>query len=582
MLDPYKFSKPGVGSSNLLFDGSLGNARGVQVVCWHGGLAKNHTPNTVPLSEVFFRTLHPDNVLGSVATMDVAISHLGSLRPGSVWKQGKLVGEIRMEPLQPTLVDFNPGKWDLMTAESVGLLDSYLRSLSALRSFSARLGGNWLIQMRAEGNKTILVPCIEFFTRCYGHSSETSRLLATYGLEAIQKEYLYGFDPDPEAWVLKLRRGVSDREAPFLAHAMFDEYTNDLCKRLHSELQATFNPGQKSFIQVEPWFRGFAKIEGCGYWLGTDTFLLLKIDGMSHPKGRPIIVERQDYAPERGAEAEGNGRSYTQNPPPGSSNVVVSLTDSEAPSSNAPRIVHNPPFKTLGPKRKITKRKALIPGRPGNPIPGSDQATLAPGDATRNGRGGGKAELVSPEATPEGSIAQMWQTCVHLAETLNGYITEVGWYTKDTGLQTEGVPRYEYVLSVPAGKDGISKRMPKRIFIIRMIVAGRHIYILELFRKPRSTIVNGVTTHTEDGYRGLMVELPTKKTEVDLELGVIFKNILRNDGRIKNILRKDGRIKNTAMSNYPHVTFIHKPREAGPAPFRKVILNNLNALIGYE
>lgn len=564
MLDPYKFSKPSIGSSNLLFGGTLGKARGVQVVCWYGGLAKNHTPNTVPLSEVVFKTLHPDNVLGSVTTMDVAISHLGSLRPGSVWKHGKLVGEIRMEPLQPTLVDFNPGTWDLVTAESAGLLDSYLRS------FSARLGGSWLIQMRAEGNKTILVPCVEFFTRCYGHSSETSRLLATYGLEAIQKEYLYGFDPDPEAWVLKLRRGVSDHEAPFLAHAMFDEYTNDLCKRLHSRLQATFKPGQKAFIQIEPWFRGFAKIEGCGYWVGTDTFLLLNVDGMSHPKGRPIIVERQQYATESGAETEDGSRSYTQNPPPGSSNVVVSITDTEAPDSNAPRVVHNHPFKTLDPKRKITKRKALIPGRPGNPIPGSDRAALAPGDARSNGRGGGKAEFVSPEATPEGSIAQMWQTCAHLGETLNGYINEVGWYTKDAGLQTEGVPKYEYVRSVSAGKDGISRRKPKRIFIIRMTVADRHIYIFELFRKPRSITANGVITHTEDGYRGLMVELPNKKTEVDLELGVIFKNILKNDGRIKN----------TKMSNYPHVTFIHKPREAGPAPFRKVILNNLNALIG--
>lgn len=564
MLDPRKFSRPGIGSSNLHFGDPLAKAGGILVVFWHGGLAKNHTPNTVPLAQVILKTLHPDSVFGATRTIDVAISHLGSLRPGSVWKNGRLIGEIRMQTLAPTVVDFNPGQWRWVSAESAGLLESYLHS------FSAILGSSWLIEMRAEGGKTILVPCLEFFTRCYGYSSETIRLLATYGLQKVQNEYLYGYDSDPEAWVLKLKHGVSEREAPFLAHAMFDEYTNDLCKRLHSGLQAAFKPGQKAFIQVEPWFRGLADIEGGGYWISSDTFLLLNVDGMSHPKGRPIIVERQHYATEDGTETGASGRSYTQNPPPGSSNVVVSITDTEAPNSNTSRVVHNPPFRTLGPKRKITRRKFVVSGRPGNAIPGSERETLAPGDARSHGRGGGKAEFVSPEAAPEGSLAQMWQTCVHLVKTFGGYITEVGWYTKDAGFQTEGVPRYEYVQSVTPGKDGISKRAPKRVFIIRMTVAGRHIYIVELFRKPRSTTVDGVTTHTEDGYRGLMVELPARKLDVDLELGVIFKNILRNEGRIKN----------TTMSNYPHLTFIHKPRDPGPEPFKKVILNNLHALIG--
>ncbi|WP_206336758.1 hypothetical protein, partial [Pseudomonas viridiflava] len=79
-------------------------------------------------------------------------------------------------------------------------------------------------------------------------------------------------------------------------------------------------------------------------------------------------------------------------------------------------------------------------------------------------------------------------------------------------------------------------------------------------------------TYTEDGYRGLMVQLPYRKQDVDIELGVIFKNIISYGGRIKK----------TTMSNYPHVTFVHKPREAEPEPvaFRKVVLNNLTSLIG--
>lgn len=565
MLDPRKISKPGIGSSNLHFGDPLAKAGGTLVVCWHGGVAKNHTPNTVPLAEVILKTIHPDGVLGSTRKIDAAISHLGSLRPGSVWKNGRLIGEISMETLEPTVVNLNPGTWDWVTAESAGLFQSYLSSLPV------RPCGSWLIRMRAEGGKTILVPCLEFLTRCYGHSSETNWLLTTYGLEEIQKRYLYGVDPDPEAWVLKLKRRVSSREAPFLAHAIFDEYTNDVCERLHKRLQAEFKPGKKAFIKVEPWFTGFPTIEGHGYWLKTNTFLLLNVEGMSQPDGLPIIVERQDYAAEGGTETEDGRRPYTQNSPPGSSNVVVSLIDDEAPDSDTPRIVHNPPFKTLGTSRKIIRRMEVVSGRRGDAIPGSDRNTLAPGDARGNGRGGGKSEFVSPEAVPEGSLAQMWQTCISLSVTLGGYISETGWYTRHAGFQTEGVPAYEYVSAVPPGKDGIFKRAPKRIFVIRMTVAGRHVYILEIFRKPRSTTTNdGAIKQYEDGYRGLMVMLPTRKIDVDLELGVIFQNILRHDGRIKD----------TTMSNYPHATFVHRPRDDGPEPFKKVILNNLRGLVG--
>lgn len=564
MLDPRTISKPGTGSSNLQFGKPLGTAGGVLVVCWHGGLAKNHTSNTVPVAEVVLKTVHPDGKFGSTQRMDAAISHLGSLRPGSVWKNGRLIGEIRMDTLEPTVVNLNPGTWDWVTAESAGLLESYLSFLSV------REGRSWLIQMRAEGGKTILVPCLEFLTRCYGYSSETNWLLATYGLEEIQKRYLYGVDPDPEAWVLKLKRRVSSREAPFLAHAIFDEYTNDLCNRLHKRLQADFKPGKKAFIKVEPWFTGFPTIEGRGYWLNTNTFLLLNVNGMSQPDGHPIIVERQDYAAAGWAETEDGRRPYVQNPPPGSSNVVVSLIDDEAPDSDTPRTVHNPPFRTLGTKREIIRRKEVIPGRRGDAIPGSDRTALAPGDAHGNGRGGGKSEFASPEAEPEGSLAQMWQTCNSLSATLSGYVSEVGWYTRHAGFQTEGVPSYEYISTVPPEKDGTFKRAPKRILVIRMTVEKRHVYILEIFRKPRSTTTNGKTKHYEDGYRGLMVMLPSRKIDVDLELGVIFQNILKHDGRIKD----------TTMSSYPHATFVHRPRDDGPEPFRKVILNNLRGLVG--
>lgn len=564
MLDPYTIRKPGIGSSNLHVE-ELAKVRGQVVVCWHGGLQKNHSPNTVPLAEVMLRTLHPDNNFGSLVRQDVVISHLGSLRVGTVWKQGNLIGEIGMDRLRPQIVNFDPRSWQLVTAKSASLFESYMQQLPK------RSGSSWLIQLKTASGETILVPCLEFLTRCYGRSSETARLLVTYGLKTIQDLYFYEFNPNPERLLLKLERGVSIREAPFLAHAMYDDYTRNICQSLHNKLQAEFKPGTQAFIQVSPWFKGQGQIEGQGYWIDEKTFLLLRVDGLSEPDGPPITVEYKRYTKDAAEQGTSTGRPYSRKLPPGASTVAVSITGTEAPNSKTSQTVYDPPFRTLGTKRKLHHRKKFIPGQAGRPVPGVEKDRLAPGDARGNGEGGGKSEHVSPEATPEGIVALMWQTCLSLAQSLPTYISELGWYTKAFGFQTEGVPRFEY-LSFPTKKKRAPIRLPKPVLIIRMMVGGRHIYILEIHRNPRkSEDENGITKHVEDSYRGLMVELPPNGKVADIELAVIFKNIIANDCRIKN----------TQMSNYPHVTFVHRPKEEGCQPFGKVVLKHLRKLIGH-
>lgn len=546
----------------------------ILVAAWHGSVSKNPSKrNTTPISNVVFRSLRSDNSLGGIHVIPSAISFLGTLRVGSVWSDGQLIGRLSMTMLPPTEISFDFNEWQCVTAREAGVPERY-------RGFGIPSSqyDSWLIRVSTPTGKTLLVPCLEFFTRCYGRSSETSRLIATYGLDVVEKNYLYGHERDPKTLKLQLRNHISHKEAVFLAHALYSEYTQRKCNDVYSHVNALFSPKDKIFLKAEPWFEGKALIEGQGFWLDSNTFLLLNIDGLSNPEGPSITIERQRYTADEGSAA--GGRTYKKPPPEEASNEVIDLIDTEAPDSNYARIVPDPPFSTLGVQRKLIKTKQRIPGRRGTALHGDHRPSLAPGDASGNGKGGGKSESESPEWLVEGTLQQIWQTCTGLAKDYPKHISNVGWYTLALGLQCEGIPRYQF-LSIKAGSDADSAKKPKQadtparkaVLIIRMTVDHCHIYVIEMYRKPSRSISRntGDRVLKEDSYCGLMVHLPADSKEAERQLQLIFKNLLKHEGRMKD----------KAMSGYPHKTFVHRPRETGPTPLKKVVISNLDKLIGF-
>ncbi|AKF43789.1 hypothetical protein ACQJ22_24965 [Pseudomonas fragariae (ex Marin et al. 2024)] len=548
----------------------------ILVAIWHGSVSKNPgKKNTTPISNVVFRKLRSDNSLGGIHVVPSAISFLGTLRVGSVWSDGAQIGRLAMTMLSPTEVCFDTGAWKCVTAREAGVPERY-------RGFGLPSSqyNSWLIRLPTYTGKTILVPCLEFFTRCYGRSSETSRLIATYGLDAVEKNYFYGHERDSRTLKLQLRNHISHKEAVFLAHALYSDYTQRKCDDVHNLLKALFSPKDKIFLKAEPWFEGKAIIQGDGFWMDNDTFLLLNIDGISNPEGSAITIERQRYTADEGVA--GTGRAYKKPPPEEASNQEIDLIDTEAPDNNHARVVLDSPLSTLGIKRKLIKTKQRIPGKRGTASPGDHRTLLAPGDAHRGGKGGGKSEAESPEWLVEGTLQQMWQTCTGLAKNHPQRISNVGWYTLPLGLQCEGIPQYQF-LSVKSGSDKDSAKKPKQadtpprkaVLIIRMTVDHHHIYVIEMYRKPSMSVCRktGDSLLKEDSYCGLMVHLPTDSKEVERQLQLIFKNLLKHEGRIKD--------KDKEMSDHTHKVFIHKPREIGSTPLKKVVISNLNKIIGF-
>ena len=105
-------------------------------------------------------------MLGNRKRFPAAMTHLGSLRFGSAWTKGNLVGQMELSYLPEQKVSFNDGDWSLVSARDAGLV----RPLHLHHSDNHTV----LIELTSDDGVKIFVPCAEFFVRAYGRSTECS------------------------------------------------------------------------------------------------------------------------------------------------------------------------------------------------------------------------------------------------------------------------------------------------------------------------------------------------------------------------------------------------------------------------
>ena len=105
-------------------------------------------------------------MLGNRKRFPAAMTHLGSLRFGSAWTKGNLVGQMELSYLPEQKVSFNDGDWCLVSARDARLV----RPLHLHHSDNHTV----LIELTSDDGVKIFVPCAEFFVRAYGRSTECS------------------------------------------------------------------------------------------------------------------------------------------------------------------------------------------------------------------------------------------------------------------------------------------------------------------------------------------------------------------------------------------------------------------------
>lgn len=498
------------------------------VVWWYGGIVRNNLAKSVPKVAVFFRTIDSHGYLGTHVRIDLALTNLGLLRIGTIWQAGKCTSEILFDASQATFdLDFTEGRWEFVSPSQKTALpgEPPIRHEDyPLRYANDR---NWLLRFPLKDGKTLLVPCLEFYTRLYGFNTQIRRDLAILPWEECAKRFYA--PPSEQAtadlWPVSLTQKMRNKDAVFLSHLYHDDYARKAAKSIYAQIASQQQgSGSPVFLQVMPWFEGKAKMKVQGRWINDGkTFLALRILGSSEPGGPRILCNRP--SPDYGVTLitfplQANEKPDTRviSKPP----MTAVLTDDEEPDLRS-RIVdiEEPDFEILGKRRTVTRTKTMpSASSPVRSEPGPDASRVSTGDGYGKGKGVGHAQLhtrLTIEA--HGTLRGMWDALVHLKNTEPDLISMVEWFTFKDGFSAMGPPR---MISLNAFEDDdpinntiknwvysdTQSKTLRGVLVMRAKTVHGHIYILEIERRIRHTAdAHGQPKATEESFKGLVTAI---------------------------------------------------------------------------
>lgn len=504
----------------------LVHEKGELLVWWYSGIIKNYRAESEPKVAVYFRELN-DNVPGVFRNILVPLTSLGQLRIGTIWENGVCSAEAVMETVQ-FQVDFNNGSWKLISpfdAKSNGYSKPFTQDDHPLEYVSDR---NWLLEFPFSDGRGLLIPCLEFFSRCYGRSEEVKRVLATYTwAKAESRLYIpVNKSEHPGKWPIKLTSRVYNGDTTLLAHVYYEQYAEEAARNIHSQIEISFlNNEPMAFIKVIPWFEGSAKIKVKGFWTENGkSFLGLQVIGCSDPEGVPILRDRENTNKtgpiEAGAEL---GQSWS-NMPAGRKKypMIIDLTADDEPDHGATSVeIEDPEFEILGePRIIIDVEREKAKSSSGKYRKGKDAKAFSGGEAYGSGKDVGHASIHAPIVMEsKGALRDMWEALLILRKKTPELIQSVEWFTFKDGFSSEVEPKINALEPFDKGVKVTTKvrkwlysdvlnKVPRGILVAKIKVVGRIVYLIEIERRPLTKRdKDGKVVETEEPFKGLVMTL---------------------------------------------------------------------------
>ncbi|MGK5038449.1 hypothetical protein ACQ4WN_24825 [Janthinobacterium sp. LB3P118] len=526
---------------------------------WYSGFYKNAKALSQPHVLVLFRKITDGMLSDDVIQRRLPLTVLGQIRIGSIWQNDRCRAETSLLPKQ-FAVNFSPGKWRFTSfaeAQRRQALPPYPMEEHPLLLDKDR---NSLLEFALPDGGKLIVPCIEFFSRCFGRSGELKRVLATYpwdgqGDTATNRLYAPLDTPEePGQWQVRLRRRLHNGDVVFLAHAKYDPYTQFVAKGINAKLEASYDPKSKNpaFIDIGPWYEGPAelKVEGIPFNNGK-SFLALRVLGMSDPKGALVLRARENSRDAENPAPEGSPEAWAGAPVRQLLKYpeIIDLTGDVEPDADTGAIeIQDPDFEVLGDARPVINVKpeqaTTKAGAGGKP---SDVSTVSGGDAYGSGKGVGYASIhARPVFESHGTLRDMWDAMVHLHTTRPEFVQELSWFTFADGFSTIPVP--ELIALEPFKEDddatATARRFPfmdpsvpllRGILVARLIVPGGPTYIVEVARRPRKiSAEDGTTKDAEEAFQGLVFRL-NNENELKPWLRYVAAQIRHENGVFKRL-----------------------------------------------
>ncbi|MCH5552545.1 hypothetical protein L6227_25185 [Pseudomonas syringae pv. syringae] len=489
-----KFSYPRSDLRNP--DSMVANLKGDYIVWWYNCVRHNPRAKTMPLVDVLFKKL-VDDIPCSISVARVPLSNLPHYRIGTIWREGRCISDIELTQ-EDFSVDFSAGRWTITSRDE--LHEENLEDLFSDDDYPLkyRRDKSRLLKFTDSKNRTLLVPCIDFFVRGYVRNMDVCRAISTLQFSDILSCFYESRDRDAYRWVVRPSHKARDYDNLFLAHLLYDDYTEGCVRRISSQFQST-KPGDIVLPEVEPWFVGPGELRCRGKWINQGkTFLCLDLCGSNRPEGQDIEWIRDAYDSTGGQE--GKGRTV----------MPVSLRTAEAeeffseeslaePDGHTDiTIVKTPPFASLGVlTRKVTKTRQVIKadkGRLGPKPPSSDSHSSGTGRGS--GKNIGKSEHVADipadvQIQSHGFLNDIWNTFASIRLGNPDRVTELSWYTPPSfGSSTpprvilfnaDGVPydRYDILKWISLSEESSKRR---GMLVIRIVVDNQVYLCFEIQR----------------------------------------------------------------------------------------------------
>lgn len=530
-----------------------------KLVWWYCGVVKNPKAGSEPKVLVCFRKVDAAGRLGDFSYRRVGITHLGQIRLGTFWRGQACTGELDLDTVTFQL-DFSESGWQFYRAvgdrqkgrptlvpDDVYLLDDPQHHDP---SSSIQFGCT-------NSPAGLLVPCLEFFSRCYGRSQYIRRILSTYpAREAIDRFFVQDVEPSPPGvWSINLHYKPVNGDTVFLAHLKHDSYTQLKALSIWSQIegQQGVYGNVTAFPEIGPWFQGPAQLQVKGLWIEPGKrFLGLQIVGGSDPRGVPIYRDRQNTNLTGPIEEEGllgiawsGVKAVHLKPQP---DILAVTSDQEPDADRAIVDIFDPDFVILGEERKVKNiHRSTIKNHSGEQAdPGEPPETYSGGEAHGKNKGVGSASFQAKAVMEShGALRDVWDVLLKFHSQESPIIKSVEFYTFENGFSCEAEPHLISFqpFSDEDDVDGDVRRwpfievkalLPRGALVARVVTEKGSGYIFEMQRKVGISNKKGKPEPKEDSLKGLSFKLDDERKLVEW-LRTLMDNVRHSKGKLERI-----------------------------------------------
>lgn len=518
------------------------------ILLWYGANARARNKGEVPLIYIWFRLIDQNGNLGRWFSLKVPMTLLGQFRIGSIWRNGISSRQLKFSELH-FKGSFDASHWSETTSSK-----DYGPALIPEQNYYLPYGRHdhsRLLRFNTQ-NRTLLIPCMEFFTRCYARSAEVNRILVTFGREKFEerlmlREPVESSAPSRSIWIPQF---TSKADAHLLAQLRYDQEILRRVAGLPAFLDQEFYGCNQAiaFLNIGPWHYGPAQLKVEGIELDSGDFLGLRITGHSLPENPKI---QAFYIQRESGDAEG------LSPYPLPRREIIDIPEDEVIQVDMERSADRDTdiYRTKDPAMEILGNPATVSpvamkkesGKTVR-IPSQPSDTGAPGETEGTGKGIGQLRNESDAILPsEGAILDLWNGLIYLKEANPNIIKSVEWHNQSGEFSRTSPPCSR--VSLPEldenaseiekdatcswiNKNGLPG--PRSVFIFRIATQNLQGYIFEVQRAKRKD-ENG--TIKEESFRGL-IAIPATGSDITKWLGAVIYAISAECGMMKKVIKR--------------------------------------------